>query len=122
MYRQSVHGKYAQRRERKNSPMSDATFHQLDLSRQWSGVVHRRFGDHKSGHKAMAEIVRCGMRTVAGWFSGDSTPHLKHVLAMMQDDELLRELLLLAGRDDIADIPAALQKIRAAQEALKGLV
>lgn len=102
--------------------MSDAAASQLDLGVAWSGVVRRRYGEHKSGHKALAERVRCGMRTVAGWFQGQSTPHFKHVLMMMQDDELLEEMLRLAGRDDIADIPAALAKIKAAQEALKGLV
>ena len=84
-------------------------------------LLRRRYGDSRSATKVLAEKAGAGLRTVENWFAGKNAPTLKHTLAMMQDDELLRELLILAGRHDIADIPGALAKIRAAQKALEGL-
>ena len=124
MYRLSKDG-VSKRALMHNSPtgkrMSDISANQLDLGSAWAGICRRRYGEHKSGHKALREHLRCGLRTVAGYFQGESTPHFKHVLRAMRDDEMLAEMLRLAGRDDIADIPGALAKIRAAQKALEGL-
>ncbi len=99
--------------------MSLATTYEINAS--MADALRRRYGDSRSAVKVLAEKAGAGLRTVENWFAGKNAPTLKHTLAMMQDDELLRELLILAGRDDIADIPAALAKIKAAQEALKGL-
>ena len=99
--------------------MSMVTTYEINAG--MADALRRRVGDSRSAVKAIAERTGAGLKTVENWFAGKNAPTLKHTLAMMQDDELLRELLILAGRHDIADIPGALAKIRAAQKALEGL-
>ena len=86
-----------------------------------SDSLKRHYGDSRSAVKTIAERTGAGLKTVENWLAGKNTPTVKHTLAMLHDDDFLRDLLILAGREDIADIPAALAKIKAAQEALKGL-
>lgn len=52
--------------------------------------------------KFIARRIKTSARTVEDWQSGRSGPQVKHVAAMLQDDELAEALLIALGRADIA--------------------
>lgn len=52
--------------------------------------------------KAVARRVGTSPRTVENWKDGVNAPTWRHVVAMLNDDELAPELLRAAGREDLA--------------------
>jgi hypothetical protein len=73
------------------------------------------------GAKLLSRRVGTSHRTTEKWVAGDAGPTWKHVQIMLNDDELCRELLIAAGRADIADAHAMLAKLREAKKALDGV-
>lgn len=99
--------------------MSIATTYEVNAG--IADALRRRYGDSRSAIKVLAERTGAGLKTVENWLAGKNTPTVKHTLALLQDDEFLHDLLILVRREDIADIPRALAKVKAAQKALEGL-
>src|SRR5688500_9344904 len=52
--------------------------------------------------KQLARIVKTNIRTVENWKQAKTGPQVKHVAAMMTDDELCAALLAALGRRDVA--------------------
>lgn len=71
--------------------------------------------------KEIARRLRLrSVRTVENWKQRRSSPHAKHVVAMLSDDELCAKFLKAAGREDLADSAATIAKLRAALGAVEG--
>ena len=120
MYRTPRAGSFASTAGRKSSPMMATSTY--DLNDQWADTLRRRYGEHKSGHKAVAERAQCGLRTVKGWFAGESTPSCKHMIAMMAaDDALLCDVLRMAGREEAAAVIEAKESVERAKRLLNGV-
>jgi hypothetical protein len=61
----------------------------------------------------LAKKLGTSKRTVENWLAGTATPQARHVIAMLADRELAKEVLTLAGRADLADVEKALKHIDA---------
>lgn len=73
------------------------------------------------GAKLLSRRVGTSHRTTEKWVASEAGPTWKHVQIMMNDDELLRAMLIAAGRVDVADAHAMLSKLREAKKALEGV-
>lgn len=64
--------------------------------------------------KEIARRIRSSTRTVEGWLQGRTGPQVKHVVAMLQDDELCRRFLAAADRGDLARSAETIAALRRA--------
>jgi len=60
----------------------------------------------------------CSTRTAENWLSGENGPVWKHIVAMLNDDELAPHVLSAAGREDLARA-AKIESLNRRIEALK---
>ena len=121
MYRQSVSNKNVPRHGRKKysgAPMnSTASTH--DWNDWWSATLRHRYGEHKNAHKAVAEIARCGIRTVRLWFAGETVPQVRYMsMLLANDDEIFNEYMEAIGRAAEARKMAAMRKLSEAADLL----
>lgn len=72
------------------------------------------------GAKILAKRAGASPRTAEKWISGDAAPTWKHLQTMLADDVLCREVLIAAGRADLADAQEMLAKLREAKRLLDG--
>lgn len=90
-----------------------------DWNDWWSGALRRRYGDHKSAHKTVAEIARCGIRTVRLWFAGETVPQVRYLsMLLASDDEIFNEYMEAIGRAGEARRMLALKHLSAAADLL----
>jgi hypothetical protein len=73
------------------------------------------------GAKLLARRVGTSPRTTEKWMAGDTAPTWKHVSLMLNDVDLCREVLIAAGREDLADAHQTLSRLRQAKELLDGI-
>lgn len=73
------------------------------------------------GAKFLARVAGTSPRTTEKWVAGDAAPTWKHVQLLLNDDVLCREVLIAAGRADLADAQAMLTKLREAKRLLAGV-
>lgn len=107
---------------RKNFSEDSVSTATLDVQQWWADALRRRYGDHKSAHKTVAEIARCGLRTVKCWFAGESTPQLRHLNAIMAaDDQLFADWMESIGRADAAKRALASKKLAEVASLLEGM-
>jgi hypothetical protein len=90
-----------------------------DWNGWWSGTLRKRYGDHKSAHKAVAGIASCGIRTVRLWFAGETVPQVRYMsMLLAADDEIFNEYMEAIGRADQARRMMALKHLSAAADLL----
>lgn len=77
----------------------------MDALRHWSA-------------KFVARRIDASPRTVENWRDGRSIPTGRHIIAMLNDDELCARLLEAAGRGDLARTAERI----AAEKALKAAI
>lgn len=73
------------------------------------------------GAKLLARKVGTSPRTTEKWMAGEAAPTWKHVQLMLGDVDLCREVLIAAGREDLADAHSTLTKLREAKRLLEGI-
>lgn len=73
------------------------------------------------GAKLLARRAGTSPRTAEKWIANETAPTWRHVKAMLTDDLLCRELLIAAGREDLAEAHTMLAKLREAKQALSGV-
>lgn len=73
------------------------------------------------GAKFLARRVGTSPRTTEKWMAGNTAPTWKHVSLMLNDVDLCREVLIAAGREDLADAHSTLTKLREAKRLLEGI-
>lgn len=73
------------------------------------------------GAKLLARRVGTSPRTTEKWMAGETAPTWKHVQLMLSDVDLCREVLIAAGREDLADAHMTLTKLRQAKQLLDGI-
>lgn len=72
------------------------------------------------GAKLLARKAGTSPRTAEKWIANETSPTWRHVKAMLTDDVLCRELLIAAGRSDIAEAHTMLAQLREAKRLLDG--
>jgi hypothetical protein len=64
--------------------------------------------------KLIADRVETNVRTAENWKQARTGPQIKHVVAMLNDDELCARLLEAAGRADLAKAQETITALKAA--------
>ena len=64
--------------------------------------------------KWVADRVETNLRTVENWKQAKTGPQAKHVVAMLNDDELCARFLKAAGREDLARSAETIAALKAA--------
>lgn len=62
----------------------------------------------------LRKLVPVSARTVESWKQAKRTPHARHVVALLSDDELCKALLAAAGRGDLARHQETISALKAA--------
>lgn len=82
-----------------------------DCTRSLCGAIRRGFGSVKHA----ARVGGTSLRAAMNWWDETSTPSAKTLINLMREsDEVLDEVLRLAGRADLAQRIAAAQELDAA--------
>lgn len=85
----------------------------------WSETLRRHFGDHKSAHKTVASIARCGIRTARLWFAGETVPQVRYMsMLLAANDEIFNDYMEAIGRASEARKMMALKHLSAAADLL----
>lgn len=93
-----------------------------DYAERIAAVLRRRHGDSRSAAKRIVAKVGAGIGTVRKWLRGDNGPHGVHLIKLMaDDDEVLRAVLEMAGRGDLADFADVRAKLVEMKRALEGV-
>jgi hypothetical protein len=64
--------------------------------------------------KLIADRVETNVRTAENWKQARTGPQIKHVVAMLNDNELCARLLEAAGRSDLARAQETITALKAA--------
>jgi len=87
----------------------------------WSETLRKRYGAHKSAHKAVASIAHCGVRTVRLWFAGETVPQVRYMsMLLAADDEIFKEYMEAIGRAGEARRMLAMKHLSDAADLLAG--
>lgn len=119
MYRPSSANKRLSRQGRKNISAFGMNATTSDWNDWWASTLRRRYGEHKSAHKTVAEIAACGVRTVRLWFAGETVPQVRYMsMLLAADDEIFNEYMEAIGRASEARKMMALKHLSAAADLL----
>lgn len=87
----------------------------------WTPTSGLREAFARLSAKTLAHKARTSVRTAENWKQGTNGPSWPAVVELLRDPEMATILLRAAGRDDLADIEQAREKLRQAKNALQGL-
>lgn len=103
---------------RKLLPMGTAiTAH--DYASAVADALHRQFAGATAAIKRVASCSGSTPNAAKKWWAGENGPSGEHLIRLMSEsDEVCAEVLRLAGRADLADLPALQRKLAEAKAAL----
>lgn len=87
----------------------------------WSPTFGLREAFARLSAKSLAHKAKASVRSAENWKQGTNGPSWPAVVRLLHDPETAAVLLRAAGRDDLADVEQAREKLRAAKAALAGL-
>lgn len=94
----------------------------LDVTARLAEALRRSFGYGNAAAKRAATVAGSNTRTARNWLDGTNAPDGKHLILLMAEcDEVLAEVLAMAGRADALDgarKAAALAEVKRALAAM----